>query len=322
MRKPRVIDIAKTEAETEWLQPPLEDDNLPANQPPLLAPKGLRLARWFWAGLSGLILLAIGNWAASLLQSLFQWGNIWGYAGLSFAGLSAIAALIILWREWRALANLQQIEKWQSLAKAGLELHSRDAADRLFTQLAQTYRHRPELAASHAQLQSHSGDIMDPEDRIRLAERHWMAPLDNLAKTSISQAVKITGLVTAIAPSASFDMIFVAYQNLRLMRNLIHIYGGKPGFFASIKLMRMAFAHVAVAGGLALSDQFLQQFLGKGLAGKLSARLGEGAVNGILTARLGLAALDILRPLPWITTKKPQLLQLLSNLPKTITNQP
>ena len=38
--------------------------------------------------------------------------------------------------------------------------------------------------------------------------------------------------------------------------------------------------------------------MGKGLLGRLSARFGEGTVNGILTARVGLAARDVCRPIP------------------------
>jgi len=39
--------------------------------------------------------------------------------------------------------------------------------------------------------------------------------------------------------------------------------------------------------------------LGHGIAAKLSQRLGEGVLNGLLTARLGLAAIDVTQPLPY-----------------------
>ena len=38
---------------------------------------------------------------------------------------------------------------------------------------------------------------------------------------------------------------------------------------------------------------------------KLSRRFGEGVVNGALTARVGLAAIDLCRPLPWLRRKRP-----------------
>jgi putative membrane protein len=69
----------------------------------------------------------------------------------------------------------------------------------------------------------------------------------------------------------------------------------------------MVVSHLAVTGGLALSDNLVQHVIGRGVLGRLSARFGEGAVNGILTARIGLAAIDLCRPLPFVTRKKPSL---------------
>ena len=47
--------------------------------------------------------------------------------------------------------------------------------------------------------------------------------------------------------------------------------------------------------------------LGHGMAAKLSQRLGEGVLNGLLTARRGLAAIDGTRPLPFTTLSRPAL---------------
>jgi putative membrane protein len=53
--------------------------------------------------------------------------------------------------------------------------------------------------------------------------------------------------------------------------------------------------------------------LGHGIAAKLSARLGEGLLNGLLTARLGLAAIDVIRPLPFAVLSRPTLADLMSD---------
>ena len=76
----------------------------------------------------------------------------------------------------------------------------------------------------------------------------------------------------------------------------------------------MVMGHLAVTGGLALSDNLLQHVVGKGLLGRLSARFGEGAVNGILTARIGLAARDVCRPIPQETSAKETLGSLMREL--------
>ena len=72
-----------------------------------------------------------------------------------------------------------------------------------------------------------------------------------------------------------------------------------------LRLMKSVGAHLAITGGMAAGDSLVQQFLGHGLASKLSARLGEGVLNGLLTARVGLSAMAVCRPLPYGVRKAP-----------------
>ena len=65
---------------------------------------------------------------------------------------------------------------------------------------------------------------------------------------------------------------------------------------------------------MAASDSLIQQMLGHGIAAKLSQRLGEGVLNGLLTARLGLAAIDVTRPLPFTALPRPALADLAKDL--------
>jgi putative membrane protein len=67
---------------------------------------------------------------------------------------------------------------------------------------------------------------------------------------------------------------------------------------------------------MAASDTLLQQILGHGVAAKVSARLGEGVLNGLLTARLGLAAIEVARPLPFVALAPPVLGDLVADVMK------
>ena len=49
-------------------------------------------------------------------------------------------------------------------------------------------------------------------------------------------------------------------------------------------------------------------------AARLSAKLGEGVVNGLMTARIGLSAIDVCRPLPFLAADRPQLKDLTTDL--------
>ena len=63
----------------------------------------------------------------------------------------------------------------------------------------------------------------------------------------------------------------------------------------------------AITGGMAVGDSIVQQLVGHGLAARLSARLGEGLLNGMLTARVGISAMAVCRPMPFAISKPPGL---------------
>jgi putative membrane protein len=113
--------------------------------------------------------------------------------------------------------------------------------------------------------------------------------------------------VTAVSPRAAVDMLFVLVSALTVVRRLAYLYGGRPGTLGVMRLMREVVAHLALTGGMAAGDSLIQQVLGHGIAAKVSVRLGEGVLNGLLTARLGLAAIEVTRPLPFATLPAPTL---------------
>ena len=56
--------------------------------------------------------------------------------------------------------------------------------------------------------------------------------------------------------------------------------------------------------------------MGQGLAAKLSARLGEGVVNGLMTVRVGIAAMRVVRPLPFEDLPQPMVRDFIPELVK------
>jgi putative membrane protein len=172
----------------------------------------------------------------------------------------------------------------------------------------------PRLARARAALQGHVGEIIDGADLIRLAERELMTPLDAEARQLVSSAAQRVSVVTAVSPRAVIDILFVFVAALRLIRKLARLYGGRPGALGMLKLLRHVIAHLAITGGMAASDTLVQQMLGHGIAARLSQRLGEGILNGLLTARLGLAAIEVTRPLPFTALPQPVLTDLAKEL--------
>ena len=173
--------------------------------------------------------------------------------------------------------------------------------------LAGLYRQRRALAAARRRMADLADEIIDADDRLAIAEREFLLPLDGQAKRVVAQAAKQVSVVTAVSPRAIVDVAFVLFAAVRLLRQISRIYGGRPGFFGFLRLARAAFSHLAVTGGVAVGDSLVQQVLGLGLAARISAKLGEGVLNGLMTARFGLAALAVCRPLPFVREEPPKL---------------
>ena len=276
-----------------------------------------RKFRWgtvFWSAVGGLVLLATGRSVTQLIEDLFARSEGLGLLGLALALVATLAFAVVVAREALGLARLAAIEKLHSRAIAVLLSDDRSESRAIVQDLLKLEHQNPHLARARAALQIHADDIIDGADMIRLAERELMTPLDQEARRLVSTAAQRVSIVTAVSPRALVDVLFVFAASLRLIRQLARLYGGRPGALGMIALMRHVIAHVAITGGMAASDSLIQQVLGHGLAAKLSQRLGEGMLNGLLTARLGLAAIDVTRPLPFTALPRPALADLAKDL--------
>ena len=281
-----------------------------ADQFPAKPPSRRRRVPWavmFWVSSAGLLLLATGLGVANLIEDLLNRAAWLGGVGAVLAAIAVFALLAIITRETLGLARLAAIDTMRDRAAAILRSDDRAAGRALGRDLIALTRRMPRLARARARLQNHLGDIIDGRDLVRLSERELMAPLDEEARRLVGAAAKRVSVVTAVNSRAAVDMLFVLVTALGLVRRLALLYGGRPGTLGLIKLMRHTVSHIAVTGGVAASDSLIQQVIGHGLAAKLSARLGEGVLNGLLTARLGLAAIETTRPLPFVALRQPAL---------------
>lgn len=299
------------------------------NEAPLPAPSPLwtvqNLHRGFrWGALlvsaaSALASLALALWFARFVSIAVDRQDWVGWAAATLLGLVGVALAAILVREIVGFFRLARLGRLRLEADRALREGNRERERATVRHLAQMLHHRPELKWHLARLQEHAGAIHDSGDLFRLTDRELLAPLDAQARRAVAASVRRVSVATAISPAAVFAVGWVLVENLRLLRVLAAIYGGRPGFFSTARLARMVFTHVVATGGVALTDDLLGQFLGQDLVRRLSRRLGEGIFNGALTARLGTAAIEVTRPLPFIEARPVRARDFLAELVRRTT---
>jgi putative membrane protein len=283
-------------------------------QVPRRTSKSFRWGFLLVSALASLLSLWAGLTVTALIEDFFARSAVLGWLAFGVAGLAGFAALAIIFREIWGLMRLRRIEHIQEISARAINLDDQSASIETISALESIYGNRHDTAWGMKSFRDHQNDIMDPRDRIKLMDRLVIRPLDEESHRIIARRARRVTLLTTVTPAAALDIVFVAAQNLRMLRELAELYGGRPSTLSTLKLARMVVAHLAVTGGLALSDNLIQHLVGKGLLGRLSARFGEGAVNGILTSRIGLAARDVCRPVPQAESTKETLGSLLREL--------
>lgn len=280
----------------------------------IVAKRGWSLGTVFFAAASLLISLAAGLWVDQLIRDLFSRADWLGWLAAAAAVLSLLTLIIIAARELLGLRNLKAVEALRGEGAEAVRLNNSEMAKAVTGKLEALLSANPATARGRALLSGQHDEIMDGRDRVRLAEQALLKPLDEAARAIILDSSKRVSIVTAVSPRALVDLAYVVYESARLIRRLAELYGGRPGTLGMFKLSRAVIAHLAVTGSIAVGDSLVQQLVGHGVAARLSARLGEGVINGLMTARIGISAMDLVRPLPFDAEKRPGISDFLSDL--------
>lgn len=306
-RKPRAVkdaaQIVVTPSEDDFFE---AADAVDAAPPPPVARKGgSRLGRIFLTAFGLLVSLGIGLWADRLIRDMFARSDWLGWLALALAATALLALMALIAREAFALSRLASVERMRRRAEDAYALNDAASARAIIADLSGLMQSHPDTAAGRRTLKELEHDVIDGSDYLRIAEQALLRPLDARAQKLVLDAAKRVSVVTAVSPRALVDVGYVLFEAARLVRRLAELYCGRPGFFGFLRLSRSVIAHLAVTGSMAMGEALVQQVVGHGLAARISTRLGEGVVNGMMTARIGIAAMDAIRPLPFNAVERP-----------------
>jgi putative membrane protein len=298
------------------LAPPVPD-GLPEGQAmqavaALSQRKGSALRRFAVWAFSTLLTFVLGVAAWDFVTALMERNVILGWIAFVLVAVAVLSALALGLREWGAFLRLKRLDDLRLGAEAARQAGDLSAARRVVLALTRLYAARGDTAWGRARLADREAEVMDADALLALAEREVMAPLDAEARLVVEAAARQVAMVTALVPIALADVAAAGYANLRMIRQIAEIYGGRSGSFGSLRLLRRVFASLLAAGALALTDDMIGSVAGGGVLSKLSRRFGEGVVNGALTARVGLAAMELCRPMPFVALERPAVSSLVS----------
>ena len=307
---PVLIDLEDTEAAKPELAPAVPEVSAP--QPAamqqvaaLAARRPSRLARWFWSLLVALIGFVASLAAWDYVTGLLARSPILGGIATVLVGLMIVILSITAIREMAAFGRLRRLDKIQHDATQALANGDLKAARIVMRSLDQIYRNREDTAWGRAELASRQAEVLDADGLIGLAETTLLSPLDDRAQREVEAAARQVATVTAIVPLALADLFTALTANLRMIRRVAEIYGGRAGTLGSWRLTRSVLTHLVATGAVAVGDDLIGSVAGGGVLSKVSRRFGEGVVNGALTARVGVAAIEVCRPLPFHGQKRP-----------------
>jgi putative membrane protein len=312
-RGPVILDLEET---------PLPDAPEPAEAPPVPEPgehsaaaQALHMAargpRWglgaiFAGGIGALLLLALGVGLHDFLRDLLARMPVLGFAGLALAAAAGLALLAMLAGELLGLARLARIDGIRQAAESAATTPGTGPAKAVAGRLDRLYAGRMEMDAARARAGAAAGEMSDGASVIAAAERHLMPPADAAAEAAVVRGARNVAAFTALLPNPAVDLVVVLLANIRMIRQVAAVYGGRAGWLGSWRLLRAVATHLVASGAVSATDDLLGPALGGGILSKLSRRFGEAAINAALTARVGVAAMEVCRPLPFAQRPAPR----------------
>lgn len=270
----------------------------------------LRPKRSLWRKM---VMTGLGLFGVSVVAQGGQWMHqAWVTQDWIALGGGAAGALIVaagagsLISEWRRLYRLRERAEERDEARELLASHGIGKGRAFCEKLAS----QAGLDAGHPALQRWQASLHETHnDReiVALYAQLVQPVLDRQVRREISRYAAESTLMIAVSPLALVDMAFIAWRNLRLVNRIAALYGIDLGYFSRIRLFRLVLLNIAFAGASELVREVGMDWMSQDIAARLSARAAQGIGAGLLTARLGIKAMELCRPLPWLEGEKPRL---------------
>ena len=238
--KPRVFRSNQTVVQRA--APPAEIDLDPTIEPEadqISKPRkrGI-LGRIVGIALGSLIALLIAAYVFSAIKTLFAAHPWLGWVGLALGAVLLGALLLVVFRELATVARMTKVDGLRERAEAAWISGARNESEMVLHGLDGLYRRRAEYKGPRLSIKERLGDAPDGETLLTLIETESMRELDERASDAARRASGRVAAATALLPSGLLDAMVVLYLNVRMLREIAEVYGGRSGWIGSWRLLK------------------------------------------------------------------------------------
>ena len=278
-----------------------------------LKPRKLRyLKPLLWCG--GVLLVSLIIWElVQFIQALYQWH--WSAAAVvGSIGVVTTGLLIkVLWEFLGHQRDFRQVGILREQADRHLADNHYGQSKQWVAALRSLYEDKPQAALFNSALKSMPDYNSDAEVVRHLAE-HFLPKLDELALKRITAYSQQTGVLIALSPLALLDVFLALWRNLRMIDEIGQIYGLRPSRIGRIQLYRQLLNSMILASATELIADYWTDFSSASLSNVVSTRLAQGMGVGLYTARIGIKAMTLCRPVSFNEESRPGVMALLPHI--------
>ncbi|HHW7580009.1 TPA: TIGR01620 family protein [Mannheimia haemolytica] len=224
---------------------------------------------------------------------------------ISLLGVGAIIS------EWRKLVYLRNHQKNQQMSNQLLleQLPSNDGeqAVKFCENIANQLNHLPSIAQAEQRWKNQLNEAYNAKEVLYLFSENVLKPIDKQVKQMISKNAAENAVIVAVSPLAVVDVLLMAARNIALVNKITKAYGMELGYISRLKLFKMVLKNMVFAGATEIATDVGMDFFSQNLTAKLSLRAAQGIGVGLLTARLGIKAMEFCRPIAFQANERPKI---------------
>jgi putative membrane protein len=235
-------------------------------------------------------MVTIGFFASSLMFAgeLLDSMPVFGYLYISLFAVVGFYIAKFIFDEVTAYLEFSKIDSTRAQAKRFLDAPSIYGEEFVKSIVNSRYK-----KSNNAVILStaESFTIVDPKNAVDEFSNRMLSIVDDEAQKVVFKYAGKAGAITAISPNPIIDMMILLFVNIKMVNEIVKLYGFRAGISGNIKILTRVAEQLAFLGASEIASGVAQSF-----TAKIAAAVAQGTGNAIFTARVGIAAMEVVRP--------------------------